>query len=136
GGKAFAPVANVLLPLLSDASQPIPVRIWAAKGLGRVLRAGDLEDERRHEIATGLIKELNENPRSHYWFQWRQVEALGGVGMVNFGGDRAFAADALAKIMVDRERHPCVRAEAAKQLGRIPLDGNVNLNLLAYGIAD
>ncbi|MEX0718794.1 MAG: hypothetical protein WD066_19535 [Planctomycetaceae bacterium] len=136
GEKAYAPIADVLLPLLGDASQPIPVRIWAAKGLGRVLRTGELEDRRRHEIATGLIKELTDNPRSHYWYQWRQVEALGGVGLVSFGPDRAFAVDALAKIMVDRDRHPRVRAEAAKQLGRVPLDGNVNLNLLVYGIAD
>lgn len=136
GEKAYTPIADALLPLLGDPNQPVAMQIWAVKGINRVLRTGDLDDAKRHAIAMRLIAELSGKPQSYYWYQWRMVEALGGAGLLNFGNDRAFAVDALAKIVTDPNRHPRVRAEAAKQLGRQPLDGNVNVGLIAYSIAD
>ncbi|MEX0701575.1 MAG: hypothetical protein WD069_05705 [Planctomycetales bacterium] len=136
GEQAFTPIAPVLLPLLGDPTQPVPVQIWAAKGLSRVLRTGEPDDELRHRVATRIIAELTDKPQAHYWYQARLVEALGGAKLLHFGADKSFVVDALAKVMVDRDRHPLVRSEAAKQLGRVPLDGTVNMELIVFGLAD
>ncbi len=43
---------------------------------------------------------------------------------------------ALAKALYDQNRPLCARAAAAKALGRAPLPPSIDLNVVAYGIAD
>jgi len=134
-GVPFAPSATVLKAIVEDPTQPEAVKIVAAQGIGRVLRFGELKNETRYEFANSLIK-LIQAKDTHPWYQMRLVEALGGVGLKSFGNNRAFLSKALTAVLVDGTRHWTVRTEAAKQLGRVPLDANDDVKAITHGVAN
>jgi hypothetical protein len=131
----FTPSATVLKTIIEDPDQPEAIKIVAARGIGNVLRFGELKNEARYEFGKSLIKQV-QPVDSHPWYQMRLVEAMGGVGLKSFANDRAFLSKALIAVLVDKKRHWTVRAEAAKQLGRIPLDANDDVKAITLGVAE
>lgn len=150
----YYPAATPLLQLLEPPKpgakpedlQPEAVKIWAVNGLvriGEMPETGDLNAQVRHSIVEALIRELESTgkedyttSKDHWWYQMRLAQ---GLGLVNYSRDRAQRAtipQALLQVLVDKKRHPLVRAEAAQALGRIQYDNKVNASLIATAIAE
>lgn len=130
----FVPAAEPLLTALQAEGQPEAVRVAAVLGLRRILAylQGARQINLKHRIANALIEELN-NTESHYWHQFRVVNALGTTDLLMDRDSREpFIIKAVAAVLVDEGRHWIVRAEAAKCLGRLETNGEINVGLLAY----
>lgn len=127
----YVPTYEVFLRALADREQHMVVRIWAAKGLQRVLDRGvALRNAQRQEIADAMMRELLSGENEE-WLDMRIAEAGGDIGIVRFGGAKPVVIDGLSKVLNDSSRSALVRAEAAKQLGRTKFDPNANLSLFA-----
>ncbi|MGH7128325.1 MAG: hypothetical protein ACREJB_13795 [Planctomycetaceae bacterium] len=132
---AYTPAAVPLAGLIESQEQPEAVKIAAANGLHRIMLYGKADNALKLRIANALIAELNRTD-THYWYQMRLAEALGGIDLELDLNNKPFIVDALARIVVDEKREPVVRAEAAQSLGRVPLDPQVNVRLLAFESAN
>lgn len=134
--KAYTPALEVLLKVFDDESQLEAIKIPAVQGLERICLAGDPSRDQQLRVAQALVKELSD-PSTNAWYQMRLAQALGNVGIINDRQPRPFVAQALAQVVVDQDRDWLVRAQAAKALGRAPLnDGPINVGLICFTIVD
>lgn len=132
--EPFVEAADPLLKVVNDPTQPVAVKIHAVKGLSRICADGKPTSELKLKIGQSLAKELKRKD-THFWYQMRLAEGLGNVDLVVDSELKPYAAQILTEVLVDNERHCVARAEAARSLGRIPLDGNVNVPLIAFETA-
>ncbi len=137
---AYTPAAPPLLKLLNDDKQHVALRIVAARGLGRIALLGRLTNELRNDIPLALLTQLQDATTS-MWFQLRLAEALGKCDMIdvrneNFSMQRFALIDTLCKVMVDERRHWKVRSEAARSLGRVPMNASVRPEVIAFKIVE
>lgn len=128
---------NALMEILQKPGQSEAVKIVAINGLRNAVISGTPALSASHNItlAKALIAEL-EKPNSEAWYQERLCETLASVDQVFNLDQQPFIVHALAKAMFDRNRSLCARAAAAKALGRAKMVPSVDLNVIAYGIAD
>lgn len=131
--EAFAPAAEPLMSIIENESQPLAVKLVAANGLKRIGLYGELDANQKINIAETLIDEL-EKKEAHWWYQIVVTEALGSIDHMLDLQRKPFIVQALARVMVDEDRHWIVRSTAAKSLGRAKVDGEINLSLLAFEI--
>ncbi len=133
----YAPAGEVLLEVLESPDQPVAVKIQAVKGLKRMLLYGKPGKDLRLRIAQTLVAELK-NRETHPWYQMTVIEALGNAGILYGRGaqGRPFVAESLAEVLIDKSRDWCVRSEAAKSLGRVPLDRSINVRLIVFEIGN
>lgn len=138
----YIPAAEPLLAVVKDDQQPPAVRIAAVgrseppTGLQKILWAlhGPREIDLKHRIVHGLIDGLK-NKDAHYWYQMRLVEALGATDLILDRTTREpFLFKAVSSVLVDQQRHWLVRSEAARVLGRLPANGEINFGLLAFEV--
>ena len=132
---------DALIHLLDDLDdknrkQPDAVRVWGVEGLVRIGTVPDLKPALRIQIAEALARQLTASTTDHEWLQWRLASAVGMVGVAYNVDKRPFAPEVLAQVLIDTKRPWLVRAEAAQSLGRLPLDRDVDLSLLAHEIAE
>ncbi len=127
----YAPTYTTFTKILEDQNQHVVVRIWAAKGLRRVLSEAEVRNQQRDQIARTLMGQLLPG-KNDPWLDMRIAEAAGYVGIVKFAGGKPVVADGLAKVLNDAGRDPLVRSESAKQLARIVPDESYNLTLFAH----
>ena len=132
---AYAPVADVLVGIISDRKQHVAVKIWAARGLWRVARFGDPRFKTRLSMASALIATLNDH-NAHPWYQARLVEALGAVDQPLDRDGKPFIVRTLLQILLDARRPWIVRSAAAKALGRASLDRQTNVSVLATEVVN
>ena len=124
------------------------VKIQAAIGLGRINLLGppadlniSVEDKPtgrtenlRNVMAKTLIRELK-NPDAHVWYQKRLIDALATIDLVNdLATGKPIIVEQLGEVLADSKRHYCVRARAARGLGRCPLPGSINTQKLVFQI--
>lgn len=125
----------VLLKVIKDEKQHIVIKIVAVRGLTRICRGGfaDPNDKRRSEIAIALAPELVKKT-THWWYQMALAESLGAAGVVYDPSNKQSPVilQVLAEAMADKNRHWQVRTEAARAIGYLPLDGNLNFAPVAY----
>ena len=115
--------------------QPEAVKIAATRGLKRICEVGNPENQLRLQIAEALVSELSRSG-IHFWYQWTLTDGLGKAGVSYNLARRPFVVQALMKVLVDSEKHWIVRGEAARSLGRVPLDSNMNVDLILFSVVD
>jgi hypothetical protein len=132
-GDAFEP----LLEVLERPGQPEGVRLAAVNGLRNAANFSNppLPPTQKIVLATRLRDELEKTDTCE-WYQERICETLGSLDQILDLDGRPFIVHALAKTLFDHNRPLCARAAAAKALGRAPLPSTIDLNVVAYGIAD
>lgn len=137
----FGPTIAPLVKLVTDDTQHDAVRIWAVIGLKRLLTYGQTPAENRSRILTALTKILDrqnhgtkEQKLKHEWFNFRLAEALGWAGTLMVDR-KPVVVEVLAQTLVDTEHPHRPRFYAAQALGRLPMDGTINLPMIAVEIA-
>lgn len=130
---AFQP----LLEILERPGQPEGVKLAAVNGLRNAANYCNppLQPTQKIHLATKLRDELEKTDTCE-WYQERICETLGSLDQMMDLDGRPFIVHALAKTLFDHNRPLCARAAAAKALGRAPLPSTIDLNVVAYGIAD
>jgi hypothetical protein len=133
----YDPAYSVLLDVIKDDNQHQALKITALVGLNRICRFGlkDANDRRRGEIAMTLVAELGKK-NLHYWYEVRLVECLGETGVTYDPNDKTnpVVLQKLAEILVDHSKHFWVRSEAARAIGRLPLDNSINITPVTHHI--
>jgi hypothetical protein len=131
--EAFA----ALMEVLNRPGQPEGIKLAAVNGLRNAALYCNppLVPSQKIELATKLKEEL-EKPDTCEWYQARICETLGSLDQINDLDGRPFIVHALAKALFDHNRPLYARAAAAKALGRAQLPSTIDLNVVAYGIAD
>jgi hypothetical protein len=131
--EAFQPLIDVL----ERPGQPQGVKLAAVNGLRNAANfcIPPLQPSQKIALAMKLRNELEKTDTCE-WYQERLCETLGSLDQVLDLDGRPFIVHALAKALFDHNRPLCARAAAAKALGRAPLPSSIDLNVVAYGIAD
>jgi hypothetical protein len=131
--RAFAP----LMELVKDKQQLTAVRIWGVNGLVRIAMVTD-KAQQRFDIVETLVKLLEESASEHEWYQWRLVEGLGRLGLIQNQAKSPVVPVELARVLADEKRPWLVRAEAAQSLGRLPYSSadNIDLGMIAHLTAE
>jgi len=134
--ETYTPACELLVKVLSDPDQPEAIKIAAARSIIRLLRYGPAGVELRHKVATTLVSEFN-RPGTHFWYQMRLAEALSTIDIsLDLQTRKPIMVTALQSAVRDNKRDVRVRAEAARSLGRIPLDPQVDLSALMRDIME
>jgi hypothetical protein len=130
----YTPAFDALMEVLEKEGQSEAVKIVALSGLKNACLYGNppLQVNENVRLAKRLISEL-EKPGAHEWYQERLCDSLSVIGDVP---GQPFVVQALSKVLFDTGRPLCARGAAARALGRTPLDPSIDLNVIAYGIAD
>jgi hypothetical protein len=140
--EMYTPACELLLKVLADKDQPLPVKITAARSLIRHMKFGRPPVELKHRIAQTVIAELAKvNPNeTHWWYQVRLIEVLALLDvMLDLQTQKPFIVDALLNVLNDPKRDWQVRAEAARALGRVPFPpqvqaANVMRDVMQFGL--
>jgi hypothetical protein len=133
----YTPAFDALMEILDKEGQSEAVKLTAIAGLRNCCLYGNppLAVADNVRLARKLISELDK-PSSNEWYQERLCDALSCVDQVHDLNGQPFIVQALSKALFDPARPLCARAAAARALGRAPLDPSIDLNVIAYGIAD
>lgn len=138
--ETFTPPVDILRKVLRNPDQPLAVKIAAARSLIRLIRYGDLPAPKRIDVMKDVLAELtspnaNTEPKTHFWYEMRLVEVLSTLDTpLDLESRRPVVVEKLTEILRDPQRHWHVRAEAAKALGRVPLDPQVNVASLMQDV--
>lgn len=136
GGGPHVPAFDPLLKLLRDQSQLEALRLVAVKGLSRIAAVKELKGEIKQPIIQELVDQMNNSGKSHFYYQMRLAEALGQLNAIYDRNKRPIVVQALAVVLADPQRPWIVRCEAAMALGRLPLDGSIDIGAIAIKIAE
>ena len=133
----YTPAFDALMEVLEKEGQSEAVKIVALSGLKNACLYGNpaLQVNENVRLAKRLISEL-EKPGAHEWYQERLCDSLSVIDQVHDLNGQPFIVQALSKVLFDTGRPLCARGAAARALGRTPLDPSIDLNVIAYGIAD
>ena len=133
----YTPAFEALLEVLEKPGQPEAIKLVAVNGLrnAAVHSNPPLEPSQRIRLANKLRDELAKTDTNE-WYQERICETLGSLDQILDLDGKPFIVHALAKALFDRTRPLCARAAAARALGRDQLPPDIDLNVVAYGIAD
>jgi hypothetical protein len=133
----YTPAFDALMEVLEKEGQSEAVKIIALSGLKNACLYGvpPLQVNENVKLAKRLISEL-EKPGAHEWYQERLCDTLAVIDQVHDLNGQPFIVQALSKVLFDTGRPLCARGAAARALGRTPLDPSIDLNVIAYGIAD
>jgi hypothetical protein len=130
----YTPAFDALMEVLEKEGQSEAVKIVALSGLKNACLYGNpaLQVNESVTLAKRLISEL-EKAGAHEWYQERLCDTLSVIDRLP---GQPFVVQALSKVLFDTGRPLCARGAAARALGRTPLDPSIDLNVIAYGIAD
>lgn len=138
----YDPAYAVLLKVIKDDKQHEALKVDAVVGLLRICRLGlplsdGSNDKKRAEIAMTLVPELAKK-NTHWWYQARLAECLGAAGVTYDPTNKTnpIVLQTLAEVVADDQRHFQARIEAAKAIGRLPLDNQLNITPVVYHIVN
>ncbi|MBC7818519.1 MAG: hypothetical protein IAG10_16655, partial [Planctomycetaceae bacterium] len=136
----YVPAYTVLLKVIKDEKQHEVLKITALTGLLRICRLGlasadPANDKKRAEIAMALVPELAKK-NTHWWYQFRLAECLGAAGVTFDPANKnnPIVLQTLAEVVADKGRHLQARCEAARAIGRLPLDSTLNMTPVLFEI--
>ena len=136
----YVPAYTVLLKVIKDEKQHEAAKISALTGLLRICKLGlatadPANDKKRAEIAMALVPELVKKD-THWWYQFRLAECLGAAGVTFDPGNKnnPIVLQTLAELVADNSRHWQPRCEAARAIGRLPLDTTLNMSPVLFEI--
>jgi hypothetical protein len=133
----------VFIAQLKDPNQTVWVKLWAARGMTRVVDSGTKVDSigaQAIEAAKALSALLGGENNALPWpVQYRALEALGAMRVSSLPNSvKAEMATTAMKYLADPEARPEVRAQAAWALGMVRTNQatkNYNYALIAYDTA-
>lgn len=132
----------VLLKVIKDDKQHEALKVDALIGLLRICRLGlplpdANNDKKRAEIAMALVPELAKK-NTHWWYQARLAECLGAAGVTYDPANKTnpIVLQTLAEVVADDQRDFQARVEAAKAIGRLPLDNQLNIAPVVHHIVN
>lgn len=138
----YDPAYAVLLKVIKDDKQHEILKVDALIGLLRICKLGlplpdANNDRKRAEIAIALVPELVRK-NTHWWYQARLAECLGAAGVTYDPGNKTnpVVLQTLAEIVADEKRDLQARVEAAKAIGRLPLDNQLNIAPVVHHIVN
>lgn len=138
----YDPAYAVLLKVIKDDKQHEALKVDALIGLLRICKLGlplpdANNDKKRAEIAMALVPELVKK-NTHWWYQCRLAECLGAAGVTYDPGNKAnpLILQTLAEVVADDQRDFQARIEAAKAIGRLPLDNTLNIAPVVHHIVN
>lgn len=136
----YDPAYAVLLKVIKDDKQHEALKVDALIGLQRICRVGlplpdANNDRKRAEIAMALVPELAKK-NTHWWYQCRLAECLGVAGVTYDPANKTnpIVLQTLAEVVADDQRDLQARVEAAKAIGRLPLDNQLNIAPVVHHI--
>ncbi|MGQ0635111.1 MAG: HEAT repeat domain-containing protein [Planctomycetaceae bacterium] len=132
----FTKQTDALMQLVDDREQDLAVRTWGVIGLVRIAVLSEVKRNEKNRIIETLVRALQNGRDDFYWYPWRIVQGLGEIGLANTLDGRPTVAQALAEVLVNKQQHWMVRAEAAQSLGRLNYASEVDLGLIAHEIAE
>ncbi len=125
---------ETLLAVIRDAEQHQAVKIVAVNGLYRLCKDSSIKVSLRKKIGVAVVQELKK-PESDPWYKRVCMEALSVVDDLYDARRKPYIIQALCEILIDNQQHWQVRAVAAYSLGRVKMDGQINLPLINHEIA-
>lgn len=126
--ETYTPACSLLIKVLMDPEQPEAVKIAATRSIIRLMRYGQAPFELRRDVATAVVSEFN-RPETHFWYQMRLAEALSTIDFAfDAMSQKPIVVLSLQNVLRDTKRDVRVRAEAARALGRITLDAQVDIS--------
>lgn len=138
----YDPAYAVLLKVIKDDKQHEILKVDALIGLLRICKLGlplpdANNDRKRAEIAITLVPELVRK-NTHWWYQARLAECLGAAGVTYDPGNKTnpLILQTLAEVVADDQRDFQARIEAAKAIGRLPLDNQLNIAPVVHHIVN
>ena len=137
----YVQASPLLIKIVRDTKQVDAVRIHGVLGCRRLLRFEQTPAEVRTAIVKALYDVLTEQNKAskeeklaHDWLNFRIVESLGWARTISIER-RPVIPEALAQVIIDTEHPWRPRYFAAQSLGRLPLDGSINLQMISTEIA-
>jgi hypothetical protein len=127
--EVFSPATAVLLEIMQDPKQPVPVKIQAARGITRnaLLGLPLLRTAHKKDLVNAIVKEL-ENARklppdqAGPWYQARLLEALAAIDLPLMNvNDDPLIFETLESFLDDSKLDFSVRCMAARSIGRAHL---------------
>jgi hypothetical protein len=139
----YDPAYSVLLKVIKDDKQHEALKVDAVIGLLRICKLGlplpdGNNDKKRSEIALALVPELAKK-NTFWWYQARLAECLGAASVTYDSAankTNPVVLQVLAEVVADDKRHLQARVEAAKAIGRLPLDNSLNMVPVVYHIVN
>lgn len=138
----YDPAYAVLLKVIKDDKQHEILKVDALIGLLRICKLGLVlpdanNDRKRAEIAMALVPELVRK-NTHWWYQARLAECLGAAGVTYDPANKTnpIVLQTLAEVVADGQRDLQARIEAAKAIGRLPLDNQLNIAPVVHHIVN
>ena len=137
----YADANKLLLKLAADETEHQAVRIWGVKGLVRMAAYEQMNPSIKMEIVRTMLgllegsnKKLTKDQKQELewsWFNLRVVECLGYSNTLMVD-QKPLVFKALAQTLYDEDEPLEVRAEAARSLSHLPLDGTVNVHAVVW----
>jgi hypothetical protein len=133
----YTPAFDALLEVLETPGQSESVKLTALNGLRNACLYGNPPLQVNDNVRLGkrLIQELDKRGANE-WYQSRLCDTLSSIEQVHDLNGQPFIVQALSVVLFDTSRPLCARAAAARALGRARLDPSIDLNVIAFGIAD
>ena len=136
--KPYVGALDVMIEILNSPTQHEAVKIQAVKGVERICTDSTPPPtvDIRMKIAAALVNQLKDN-QANSWYQMVLARALGACNISVNLQQQPFVAQALLEAMNGRSRHPMVRCESARSLGRVPFDNpSINMPLIAFELGE
>ncbi len=134
--KPYVGCLETFIAIMGNPEQHEAVKIQAVKGMERICTDSNPTVDIRLKIATAIVDELKNN-QYHTWYQMVLAKSLAACNISVDIQQKPFVAQVLVEAMNDLRRHPIVRCEAARSLGRIPYDNpSIDVGLISYEIAE
>ena len=142
--EAYGPATVVLLEIIQDDKQPVPVKIQAARGITRNALLGDpvLLSKHKNELVQSIVKELQNakklsRDQAGPWYQARLLETLAAVNLPLTVQGEPLIFTTLESFLEDTKLDLNVRCMAARSLGRarLPIHPKVNSERLSLKLA-
>ncbi len=111
-----------LLELVNSPKQDPTYKIHPIIALARMCRHKNCKPEDRFAIMESFISQLALAKTLPEWYGWRLAEQMAQLGDPNDRTRQPVIVDALVKVLKDPGYAYRIRSEAARSLGRIPLD--------------
>jgi hypothetical protein len=129
-------VDNTLGSILQDPNQPDSVRSMAANAIRLILQKTETFPVEQMQLAKILCAELNRSD-SEITYQLLLIDALCRITQPREVQGSAVPSvfDALVSVISNRQRFLQVRCRAAKGLGQIGFDTQINFDPLAWKVA-
>jgi len=133
--EAYSPATAVLLEIIQDQNQPVPVKIQAARGITRnaLLGVPVLRTRHKNDLIQSIVKELENAKKLSIdeagpWYQARLLETLAAIDLpLTVDGD-PLIFKTLESFLEDTKLDLRVRCMAARSLGRAHLVPHPQIN--------